>query len=203
MATLRVALTGGIASGKTTVSNLFARRGVPVIDSDVIAREVVAPGTSVLEQIYQHFGTDLRQPDGTLNRAALRQRIFADPEQRRALEALVQPAIRARSEALAAQVTAPYFIHVIPLLVETRSASRFDRVLLVDTSEQLQLQRLLDRDGRDESQARAILATQATRAQRLAAANDVIRNDGDPAALDAAVAALDARYRALAAARTP
>jgi dephospho-CoA kinase len=198
---LRVALTGGIASGKSTVSNLFAQRGVPVIDSDVIAREVQAPGTALLEQIFQRFGTDLRLPDGALDRAALRRRVFADPQERRALERLVFPAIRARSEQLASELTAPYLIHVIPLLVETQSASRFDRVLVVDCSEALQLQRLLARDGCDEALARAMLASQASRGARLAVADDVIVNDAEPGALAAVVAALDAQYRALAAER--
>lgn len=202
-AALRVALTGGIASGKSTVSNLFAQRGVPVIDSDVIAREVVAPGSALLEQIFRRFGEDLRQSDGKLDRAALRRRVFADPEERRALEALVQPAIRARSEQLTREITAPYLLHVIPLLVETRSASRFDRVLLVDCSEELQLQRLLARDGCDDAQARAMLASQASREERLAAADDVIVNEGEPAALASAVAELDGQYRVLASSRQP
>jgi dephospho-CoA kinase len=203
IAALRVALTGGIASGKSTVSNLFAQLGVPVIDSDVIAREVVAPGSALLEQIFQHFGEDLRQPDGTLDRGALRRLVFADPERRRALERLVQPAIRARSEQLTREITAPYLIHVIPLLVETHSASRFDRVLVVDCTEELQLQRLRARDGCDEAQARAMLASQASRAQRLEAADDVILNDGEPASLAYAVARLDAQYRALATSPPP
>jgi dephospho-CoA kinase len=199
VAALRVALTGGIASGKSTVSDLFAKRGVPVIDSDVISREVMAPGTILVEQIYQRFGADLRQADGTLDRAALRNRIFADPAMRVALERMVQPAIRARSELITSQITAPYLIHVIPLLVETQSASRFDRILVVDCPEQLQLQRLLARDGSNESQARAILAAQASREQRLAVADDVILNDTEPGPLESVVAALDAKYRALAA----
>jgi len=200
-AALRVALTGGIASGKSTVSKLFAQRGVPIIDADVISREVTAPDTALVKQIYQHFGVDLQQSDGTLDRTALRKRIFADPEQRRQLENLVRPAIRARSEELTAQVRDPYLIHVIPLLVETHSSSRFDRVLVVDCSEQVQLQRLLARDGNDLPQARAMLASQASRAQRLAAADDVILNEGALAPLEAAVAALHVKYGDLAALR--
>jgi dephospho-CoA kinase len=199
VAALRVALTGGIASGKSTVSNLFEKRGVPVIDSDVISREVMAPGSALVEQIYQRFGADLRHTDGTLDRTTLRNRIFANPAERVALERMVQPAIRTRSELIASQITAPYVIHVIPLLVETHSASRFDRVLVVDCPEQLQLQRLLARDGSNESEARAILAAQASREQRLAVADDVILNDTEPGPLESVVAALDAKYRALAA----
>jgi dephospho-CoA kinase len=194
----RVALTGGIASGKSTVSKLFAELGVPIIDADVIAREVVAPGTATVERIYERFGQDLKQRDGSLDRAALRRRIFADAAQRHQLESLVQPAIRARSEELAARVTGPYLIHVIPLLVETQSASRFDRVLLVDCPEETQLQRLQARDGCDLQQARIMLEAQASRAERLAVADDVILNDGAPAALRSEVAALHEKYRALA-----
>jgi dephospho-CoA kinase len=200
-AALRVALTGGIASGKSTVSKLFAQHGVPIIDADVISREVTAPHSALVQQIYRRFGADLEQSDGSLDRGALRARIFADPEQRRQLENLVQPAIRARSEELAAQARGPYLIHVIPLLVETHSASRFDCVLVVDCSEEVQLQRLLARDGSDLGQARAMLASQASRAQRLAAADDVILNEGATGPLEAAVAALHAKYSDLAALR--
>jgi dephospho-CoA kinase len=200
---LRVALTGGIASGKSTVSDLFCKLGTPVIDADVIAREVVAPGTALLERLFERFGEDLRQPDGSINRAALRQRIFAEPTERVALEQLVQPAIRERSDELCDAVTAPYLIYAIPLLVETQAQGRFDRILVVDCPETLQLQRLLARDGVDEAQARAMLATQATREQRLAIADDIISNDSDATALESPVAQFDAKYRALAAARGP
>jgi dephospho-CoA kinase len=194
----RVGLTGGIASGKTTVSKMFGALGVPIIDADVIAREVVAPGTTLLERIFERFGSDLRQADGSLDRAALRRRIFADAKERRDLEALVQPAIGARSEQLAASAAGPYLIYVIPLLVETHASSRFNRVLVVDCPEELQLERLQARDGCHLAQAQAMLATQASRKERLGAANDVILNDGTTASLESDVLSLHERYLILA-----
>jgi dephospho-CoA kinase len=198
---LRVALTGGIASGKSTVSNLFAELGVTIIDADLIAREVVAPGTALLQQLYQRFGAQLRRSDGSLDRAALRSLVFADRDKRQELEALLHPAIRRRSEALVAQAKGDYLLQVIPLLVETNAASRFDRVVVVDCPEAQQLARLMTRDGCDPRQAQALLAAQSSRSQRLAAATDVILNDGEPAALKPKVAALHDKFLALAAAR--
>jgi dephospho-CoA kinase len=195
----RVALTGGIASGKSTVARLFEALGVPIIDADVISREVTAPGTALLRSIFERFGTQLRLPDGALDRGALRQIVFADAERRRQLEAMVQPAIRDRGEELASIAQGPYLIYVIPLLVETRGHSRFERVLAVDCPESLQLQRLLQRDGCDLAQARAILAAQASREQRLAVADDIIVNDGTEQALQANVTALHDKYQGLAA----
>jgi len=194
----RVALTGGIASGKTTVSKMFGALGVPLIDADVIAREVVAPGTTLLQRIFERFGFDLRQPDGGLDRTALRNRVFANADERRELEGLVQPAIRARSEELAAGVAGPYLLYVIPLLAETHAASQFDRVLVVDCPESLQLQRLQARDGCDLQQAQAILATQSSRSDRLSIANDVILNDGTATSLESEVLSLHDRYLILA-----
>ena len=204
--TARVALTGGIACGKSAVAALFAAHGVPVLDADIIAREVVAPGTALLERLFARFGTGIRAPDGALDRAALRQLVFADESRRRELEALLHPAIRERTERLALRAGGPYQLHVVPLLVETRGwldsggHRRFARVLVVDCPETLQWQRLLARAGMTELQARAMLAAQATRAARLAVADDVIINDGTLEELAPKVAALHARYLELGAA---
>jgi dephospho-CoA kinase len=191
---LRVGLTGGIASGKTTVSRLFARLGVPIIDTDVIARDVVAPGTPLLQRVEQELGPGLIGPDGALQRRQLRERVFSDPNARRRLEALLHPAIRAEVARQSAQASGPYHILVIPLLVEGPGRIPVDRVLVVDCPEDLQIQRLQARDGSSAAQARAMLAAQASRAARLAAADDVIMNDGDPDRLEAAVAALHQKY---------
>lgn len=190
----RVGLTGGIASGKSTVSALFAALGVPVLDADVIAREVVAAGTPLRAQLFEHFGDAIRTSDGELDRAALRRIVFEDAARRRELEGLLHPAIRARTERLAAATGGPYQLHVVPLLVESGAAGQFARVLVVDCPESLQLQRLRTRAGLSESEARAMLAAQASRAERLAAADDVILNDGAAEALQPLVAALHARY---------
>jgi dephospho-CoA kinase len=199
----RIALTGGIASGKTTVSQLFGTLGVPVIDADQVARDVVAPGTALLAQVLDAFGQQLRRPDGSLDRTGLRRLVFADSSKRRQLEALLHPAISVRTERLAAGAGGPYQIHVIPLLVETNAAWQFDRVLLVDCPEALQLARLLEREGGDAQLARAMLGAQAGRDARLAAADDVIVNDGATADLVPKVAALHQKYQALAAAAHP
>ena len=191
---LRVGLTGGIASGKTSVSRLFARLGVPIIDTDVIARDVVAPGTPLLQQVDQELGPGLIGAHGALQRRQLRERVFADPDARRRLEALLHPAIRAEVARQSAQATGPYHILVIPLLVEGQGRIPVERVLVVDCPEELQIQRLQARDGSSLAEARAMLAAQTSRAGRLAAADDVIVNDGDPDRLEGAVAALHQKY---------
>ena len=194
---LRIGLTGGIASGKSTVAELFKALGIAVIDADQIAREVVAPGTALLHALIERFGRELLLSDGSLDRRALRARVFADPAARRELEALLHPAIRARTEALSAQAHGPYQIHVVPLLIETRAADRYERILVVDCDESLQLARLMQRDGMTADQARAMLAAQGSRAARLAAADDVIVNTGAADLLPPAVAALHQKYLAL------
>lgn len=197
-----VAVTGGIGSGKSTVCERFRQRhGVPVIDADQVAREVVAPGEPALAAIAECFGATVLAADGTLDRARLRALVFADPARRHALEALLHPRIRARMLAHVEAVDAPYCLLGIPLLAEGGRAPFIDRVLVVDCHEALQIARVQARDHQDASQVEAIMRTQASRAERLALADDVVRNDGDIAALDEAVDALDRRYRQLAAAR--
>jgi dephospho-CoA kinase len=190
----RVALTGGIASGKSAVAALFTAHGVPVVDSDVIAREVVAPGSPALEAIRRRFGDGVLQADGSLDRRALREQVFADPAARRDLEAITHPAIRARMQAWSQTAVGPYQIHMIPLLIEGGGRRDFDRVLVVDCPEALQVQRVMQRDGVDEISARNVLAAQASRAERLAIADDVIVNDGDRDKLSIEVDALHRRY---------
>jgi len=183
------------------VARLFAARGVPVIDLDQVARAVVAPGTPLLARIVERFGPAIRQTDGSLDRRALRQRIFAHPEERRALEALLHPAILERAAELVAAAGGPYQIIVNPLLAERGVADRYDRVLVVDCDEALQRTRLAGRDGSPPQEIDAMLAAQATRAHRLTLADDVIVNEGDLDTLEVSVAALHERYLALAAGR--
>jgi dephospho-CoA kinase len=197
----RVALTGGIASGKTTVANLFAELGIPLVDTDVIAREVVEPGQPALAQLVATFGPDVLDADGRLDRRRMRERIFADPTAKQRLEAILHPAIRAEMERQSREVGGPYQVLVIPLLTEGKRREHVDRVLLVDVPEELQIQRLMMRDGVTHEQARASLNAQATRADRLAMADDVVRNTGRVDDLRAEVAMLDTKYLALAAER--
>lgn len=194
----RVGLTGGIASGKSTVANLFAALGVPIIDTDLIAREVVAPGTALLARIAEELGPGVLTANGSLDRPGVRDLVFRNPAARAALESLTHPAIRAEMERQADASTAPYSMLAIPLLVEKGSKNVVDRILVVDCNEELQIGRLQARDGSTLEQARAILAAQATRQARIAAADDVIRNDGDLHALRDQVAKLHARYLELA-----
>lgn len=175
---LLIALTGGIASGKSAVAELFAQVGAPVLDTDQIARDVVEPGTPTLAKLVAEFGSDILDASGRLDRARMRTRVFADPEQRKRLEAITHPAIREELASRAQRAQGPYQIHVIPLLVESGRAELYDRVLLVDTSEEEQLKRLLARDSSSPEQARQILAAQASRDDRLDAADDVIVNTG-------------------------
>lgn len=197
---LRVGLTGGIASGKSTVASLFAGHGVPVLDTDEIARDVVEPGQPALAAVVADFGEGILSPEGRLDRRALRARVFADPAARARLEAILHPVIRAELARRSGAAGGPYQVWVIPLLVEGGRADDVDRVLVVDCPVDVQLARLRARDGETEASARAILAAQAGRDARLAAADDVILNDAAPEALAAQVSALDAKYRALAAA---
>ena len=196
---LRIGLTGGIATGKSTVAQMFAALSVPVIDADQVARDVVAPGTPLLAQVLETFGTRVRRADGSLDRAALRHLVFEDADQRRRLEALLHPAVWARIGELAQSAGGRYQIHVIPLLIETGAESQYDRVLLVDCPQALQIARLRARDGCTADEARAMLASQAVREARIAAADDVIQNDASAADLVPKVAALHQKYLGLAA----
>ncbi len=194
-----VGVTGGIASGKSTVANSFARLGVPVIDTDDLAREVVQPGTPALKAIKTRFGQGIMQPDGYLNRAAMREIIFADATARAALEAIVHPAIQALAETRIAATEYPYILLVVPLLIEKGWDKFVDRILVVDASEEIQKQRLIQRDGLNSKQVEAILQSQSDRSTRLAKAHDVITNEGDPDALNQTVASLHQHYQSLAA----
>lgn len=195
---LVVALTGGIASGKTAVSDRFAQLGAEVIDTDVIAHDMTAPGAPALIEIREVFGEDVFQDDGQLDRRALRRRIFENREDQDQLEAILHPAIfRTLGERLA-QVQSPYCIVVIPLLVETGVPPVVDRVLLVDVEESVQIERLVRRDGVSSAEAIASLNAQSTRRQRLALADDIIKNETTIDALDAQVEALHHEYLGLA-----
>lgn len=196
---LRVALTGGIASGKSTVADLFAARGVPVIDTDLIAREVVEPGTPALAAVVEAFGPEVLGADGRLDRRRMRERIFGDASARRRLEGILHPAIRAEMARRSLAAGGPYQVLVIPLLAEGGRRDHVDRVLLVDVPEELQVERLMLRDGVSREQAAASLGAQAGRAARLAIADDVILNTGRADDLDHEVTALDGKYRKLAA----
>jgi len=199
---LTIGLTGGIGSGKTTVSDCFAQRGVPVIDTDLIARELVEPGQPALAEIAAHFGLDCLDDQGRLQRSRLRERVFADPASRQRLEAILHPRIRTVVRERTAALEAPYCLVVIPLLVETRMTDLVDRILVVDAPETEQLRRIMARDRMDEAQAQRILAAQARREQRLLLANEVIENAGDFDQLEHQVAALHQYYVTLAATRT-
>ncbi len=196
---LRIALTGGVASGKSTVAQLFVALGAKLIDTDQVARDVVAPGSPVLQKIVERFGTEALTTDGTLDRARLRQIVFADPAARADLEAIMHPAIRTRVAQLSASAGGPYQMIAVPLLAETRTQGDYDRVLAVDCEPRLQLHRLMVRDGLCEADARRMIDAQADRESRLSIADDVIRNDGDITALAGQVQALHARYLSLAA----
>jgi dephospho-CoA kinase len=200
---LRIGLTGGIASGKSTVAERFTELGVPVIDADAAARTVVMPGTPGLAAVGQRFGPSVVAANGELDRRALRDLVFRDPASRRDLEALLHPLIRAEMERSAELAAGPYIIMAIPLLVEGGASDRVDRVLVVDVEEAVQLQRVMARDGCTLEQARAILTSQASRSARLAAADDVLLNAGTVTDLRQAVDHLHERYLRLAEAQRP
>jgi len=194
----RVGLTGGIASGKSTAAKFFGALGVPIIDTDQLARDVVEPGQPPLERLVERFGPGILTEDGHLDRPALRNIVFSDPMARADLEALTHPAIGAAVEARSNELGGVYQILVLPLLVEKNLGSQLNRVLVVDCDEELQIRRLQARDGSTLEQARAILNAQASRSSRIKAAHDVIKNEGDMSAVREQVEQLHARYLELA-----
>lgn len=196
--TLIIGLTGGIASGKTTVANLFQEHfSIDIVDADIIARQVVEVGTPGLSAVIEHFGEDILQDDGQLNRSALRERIFADPIEKQWLNANLHPLINQQMAEQLQLVTSPYGLLVVPLLIENQLQSMVDRVLVVDVDEQTQISRTMARDKVNEQQARAILAAQATRAERLAMADDVIKNGAKNRQLLPKITELHQKYLAM------
>lgn len=196
-----VGVTGGVASGKSEVTRRFEALGVFVADADLAARTAVAPGSPGLAQVTEAFGTGVLTTDGSLDRAAMRRRVFADAGARQRLEAIIHPHVRAQLHRECATAAGRYAIAAIPLLTEGGARSAYawlDRILVVDASRETQLSRLVQRDGIDAALAERMLAAQADRRQRLSIADDVIVNDGPLQRLDAHVAALDMRYRTLA-----
>lgn len=190
-----VALTGGIGSGKSTVADLFAERGATIVDTDAIAHELTAPGGAAMDAIRAQFGPAVVRADGGLDRDAMRERAFGDPQARHALEAILHPLIRAESMRRIAHASGPYAIHVVPLLVESGGRSgHFDRVLVVDCPVEVQIERVRRRSGLSTERIESILAAQASREQRLALADDVIDNGGEADALPGQVERLHRRY---------
>lgn len=177
--TFTVGLTGGIASGKTTIARFFEDLGVPVIDTDVVARQVVEPGMPALAEIRAAFGDHVIRTDGTLDRKAMRDIVFADDSKRRQLETILHPRIRTESYAQAAAAKGPYVIVVVPLLFESPMKGEMDRIVVVDCDEETQIKRLMSRDNETREQACRILATQASREDRLSIADDIVNNDAD------------------------
>jgi dephospho-CoA kinase len=191
---LVVGLTGGIGSGKSTVAGLFSALGVPVLDADSLARELVRPGEPALDAITAVFGAGCLQHDGTLDRAWMRRKIFSDPTGKQQLEAILHPAVRNRMEAWLGTVQAPYCVLVIPLLLEAGQLDLVDRVLVVDIPEKEQLKRVAARDGLSHNAVQEIMASQADRKTRLAAADDIIDNDANPDTLQQRVADLHRQF---------
>ncbi len=189
-----VALTGGIGSGKTTISNVFSSLGVPLVDADIIAREVVTPGSPALQAISEHFGSDILLPDGSLNRTALRQEIFSAPEEKQWLNSLLHPLIHAETQQQLNQVSYPYVIWVVPLLIENNLTHLADRILVVDVPAEIQISRTITRDGVSREQVENILAAQASRQERLEKADDVILNDQKKQDLTARIIELHQKY---------
>lgn len=194
-----VGLTGGIASGKTLVSDCFARLGITIIDADIIARDVVAPGTAGLQAIVDHFGNSILTPEGALNRSLLRAKVFSNNKEKQWLNNCLHPRIRAQMQQDIQTVTSPYGILSVPLLLENKLQSLVNRILVVDCRESTQLERALQRDGSDESIIKGIMASQASREDRVKAADDVINNDDNPNSTERQVEEFHRQYLAFAA----
>lgn len=196
-----IGLTGGIASGKTAVTRRFEALGITVADADLAAREAVAIGSDGLDDVIDMFGAGVLAADGSLDRSAMRRRVFNDPDARKRLEAIIHPHVRELLHASCTKAVTPYAVAAIPLLAESGGRKAYpwlQRILVVDVPENVQLQRLLQRDGIDESLARQMMSVQASRQQRLAIADDVLTNDGPLEQLGPHVAALDRLYRTFA-----
>lgn len=189
-----VALSGGVASGKSTIANLFAQLGVPIIDADIIARQVVEVGTDALAQIVKHFSTEILLPNGELDRSQLREIIFNNDHERLWLNNLLHPIIHKITQKQIAKQTAPYVIWVVPLLIENNLHQLADRVLMVDVPETLQMERLIYRDKISESLAKRMIRTQVPLAERLSYADDIIVNNGNLASLSEQVNKLHQQY---------
>lgn len=198
-----VGMTGGIGCGKTTISDLFAQRGIEVVDTDVIAHQLTCASGKAIPALVDTFGEDILAEDGALDRVVMRQRVFADPTQRQRLEAILHPMIYA--EAIAAcqhsRKTSPYVLLVVPLLVEAgeRYQRHCQRILLIDCAEETQIRRVMDRNHLSRIEVERMLAAQTTRTTRQALATDVVINDGAPSRLSETVSQLDLKFRELAA----
>ena len=190
-----VGLTGGIASGKTTISDLFAKRGVPVVDTDSISRQLLEPGELAFEQVCEHFGDDILDQDGKIDRRRLREIVFSQADEKTWLETMLHPLIFQRShDAIVANARSEYVLVVVPLLFETNYQSLVDRILVVDCPAEQQIERLMKRDRIDESLARKMLAQQLSNAERVARAHDIIDNRSETADLESQVVALHDFY---------
>lgn len=198
---LRIGLTGGIGSGKSTVAALLSMRGVPVIDTDEIARQLSEPGQAAYDEIVQTFGQDILDQNRRLDRHRLRERVFENADERRRLESILHPRIRQSIQIKLAEIDAPYCVIVVPLLIESGFTDVTDRILVVDAMENVQIQRTAARSGLSEAETRSVMSAQASRAQRLQQADDVIDNNADRKHLEAEVERLHQWYLSLAATR--
>lgn len=195
---ITVGLTGGIGSGKSTAADIFRELGVPIIDADVIAHDIVNPGQPTLNSIFQQFDKNLKLDDGSLNRDALREYVFSDPEKRQQLEAIMHPAIIQKMKEEQATLAAPYCIMVIPLLLENNLQDLVTRILVIDCPIEKQQERVLTRPGIDKKQLANIIKAQVSRKERLSAADDILHNDDDIASLHQQIHSLNANYLQLA-----